>query len=70
MKEKTIIKYFNKILKSADKFDIFSINNILLKKDFNPKTEKETDDFLELCEKIERMSTKLKFFEYEGSNGW
>jgi hypothetical protein len=69
MKEETVIKYFNIVLNGAEKFDVFSINNILLKKYFNPQTEKEREYFHELCDRIEKIATKLKFFE-DGKNGW
>ncbi|WGD34701.1 hypothetical protein [Olleya sp. YS] len=69
--EKTIIKYFDIIIKELDDVSFFSVNNILIdNKHLKIDTKEEREYLFELTNKIKTLGISRGYFQKNGENGW
>lgn len=65
MDEKYVIKHFDFIVENVSDPRGFSINNTIFDL-FNPKTSKEREDFLDLCDEIKSFGVDNGYFKIIG----
>ena len=69
--EKTIIKYFDIIIKELDDVSFFSVNNILIDNKYLTVNNQEERDYLfEFSNKIKTFGISRGYFLKNGENGW
>jgi hypothetical protein len=69
--EKTIIKYFDIIVKELDDVSFFSVNNILIDNQHLKVNNQEEKDFLfDISDKIKTFGISRGYFQKNGENGW
>lgn len=69
--EKTIIQYFDIIIKELDDATSFSVNNILIyNKHLKTDSQEEKDYLLMLSDKVKSFGISRGYFSKNGDNGW
>lgn len=69
--DKTIIKYFDIIVKELEDISFFSVNNILIDNGYlKVKSQQERDFFFQLTEKVTTFGISRGYFQKNGDNGW
>ena len=71
MDEKTIIRYFDIIIKELEDVSSFSVKNILIEnKHVKANSQKEREYLFELSSKIKTFGISRGYFLKNGDNGW
>jgi len=69
--QKTIIKYFDLVIKDLKDVTFFSVSNTLTENNhFNTNSDKERKEFVFLTKSIKEFALTFNYFEAKGSNGW
>lgn len=69
--EKTTIKYFDIIIKELDDISFFSVNNILINKEYlKVETTDEKELFSDITKSVKTFGLYRDFFDKKGENGW
>jgi hypothetical protein len=69
--EKTIITYFDVIIKKLEDVSFFSVNNILIdNKHLKIDTKEEREYLFELTDRIKTFGISRGYFQKNGENGW